>query len=90
MIKIKHFKKKKTDKTIIILIVTLISLYSIISPLQTFCATDKIYSLSEDLNGTVVEELQEIDFSAFNDVIDEFNERYINTKIEKMNHLINR
>ena len=53
--------------------VILISLFSIISPLQTFCATDKLYNLSEDMNNTVIEELQEIDFSGFNEVIDEFN-----------------
>lgn len=51
----------------------LISLYSVISPLTTFCANDKLYNLSEDLNGRIIEELKEIDFSGFNDVIDELN-----------------
>ncbi|MBQ8614966.1 MAG: stage III sporulation protein AE [Clostridia bacterium] len=69
----KHFKQNKCNKTTIILMVILISLFSIISPLQTFCATDKLYNLSEDMNNTVIEELQEIDFSGFNEVIDEFN-----------------
>ena len=74
----KHFKKSKNNKTTIILMVVLLSLFSILSPLQTFCANDKIFKLSEDLNSSVVEELQEIDFSGFNEVIDEFNEKETN------------
>ncbi len=78
MNKLKHFKTQKSNKTLIILIVLLISLYSIVSPLHTFCATDKLYNISDDLNGTIVEELKEIDFSGFNDVIDEFNSKQTN------------
>lgn len=73
----KHFKKTN-NKTTIILMIVLISLFSIISPLGTFCANEKLYSLSEDLNNTVIEELQEIDFSGFNDVIEEFNSNHTN------------
>ena len=68
-----HFNQRRSNKTLIVLIVLLISLYSAISPLTTFCANDKLYNLSENLNGTVIEELKEIDFSGFNDVINEFN-----------------
>ncbi len=67
------FLKQKNNRTIIILMIILISVFSIVSPLQTFCANDKLYEMSEDLNGTVIDELQEIDFSGFNDVINEFN-----------------
>jgi len=74
MIKCKKFKVQyKQNKYIIILLVILIALFSIVSPLQTFCANEKLYNLSEDLNGTVIEELKEIDFSGFNDVVEEFN-----------------
>ena len=58
--------------------ILLIALFSIISPLQTFCANEKVFQLSEDLNSSVIEELQEIDFSGFNEVIDEFNEKETN------------
>ena len=74
----KHFAKEKNNKTLIILMVILIATFSVVSPLQTFCATDKLYSLSEDLNGAVVDELKEIDFSGFNDVINEFNSKKTN------------
>lgn len=66
------------NKTFILMLVALIAIFSVISPLQTFCADEKIYTLSEDLNGTVIEELQEIDFSGFNEVVKEFNEKNIN------------
>ena len=78
MIKTKHFNKVQSNKTTIILMVVLIVLFAIVSPLQTFCANDKIYTLSEDLNGTIIEELKEIDFSAFNEVVNEFNEKETN------------
>ena len=78
MRKLKHFKMKRNNKTLIILIVTLLSLFSILSPLQTFGATEKYYNLSEDLNGTVIEELKEIDFSGLNQVVDDFNSKNSN------------
>lgn len=76
--KIKHFKKSNNTKSIILLLVILISLFSIISPLQTFCATSTTYQLSEDLNQTVIEELQEIDFSGLNNIVDDFNKNSTN------------
>ena len=73
MIKMKHFKQERKNRTLVFLLVVIIAMFSIISPLETFCATELEYKLSEDLNGTVIEELQEIDFSGFNEVINEFN-----------------
>lgn len=78
---IKHFKIKKQyskNTILVILLILLLSLFSIISPLQTFCADKITYTLSEDLNGTIIEELKEIDFSGFNTVIEEFNEKNTN------------
>ena len=69
----KHFKQERKNRTLVFLLVVIIAMFSIISPLETFCATELEYKLSEDLNGTVIEELQEIDFSGFNEVINEFN-----------------
>ncbi len=76
--KLKHFKVQKRNFTLIILMVIMISLFSIISPLETFCATDKMYSLSENLNESVIEELNEIDFSKFNAIVEEFNDNKTN------------
>ena len=78
MKKIKHLKRKQFNKTTIILMVILISLFPIVSPLQTYCATEKIYQLSEDMNSTVIDELKEIDFSGLNSVVDEFNAKNSN------------
>ena len=77
--KLKHFgNNNNKNKTTIILLVIFISLFSILSPLETFCADDKIYKLSDDLNGAVIEELKEIDFSGLNEIVDEFNENKTN------------
>lgn len=79
MIKNKRFKNlQESNKTIVLLMVVLISLFSILSPLETFCANDKLYSLSDNLNNTVIEELNEVDFSGFNEIINEFNENNTN------------
>ena len=78
MIKKLNKNNAKQTKIIIILFVALISLYSIVSPLKTFCANEQLYELSEDINGTVIEELNEIDFSGFTDIINEFNDKETN------------
>lgn len=74
MIRIKKFKQMKKNKTITLLMVVLIALFSIISPLEVFCANDRIIGLSEDLSSSVLQELKEIDFSAFDELINDFNE----------------
>lgn len=78
MIKLKHFQQQKNGKILIILLVILIALFSCVAPLKTFCASEKIYQLTEDLNNTVIDELKEIDFSQLNDVVDDFNEKKTN------------
>ena len=77
-IKLKHFSKNRYNKTTILLLVLLLSLFSILAPLETYGATEKFYTLTEELNSTVVDELNEIDFSGFNDVINEFNKNKTN------------
>ena len=73
---LKHFRNKDfKNKTLIILMVVLISLFSILTPLQTFCASDNTLNFTKELNGAIVEELNEIDFSGFNEIIDEFNSK---------------
>ena len=74
---IKH-KEQTNKKTLVVMIVLLLSLLSVISPMQTFCANNSILQLQEDLNQTVIDELKEIDFSEFQDVLNEFNEKDTN------------
>ena len=78
MISIKHFKQRQQNTTTIIMMVVLISLLTILMPLETFCANEKTYKLSEDINNSVIEELKEIDFSGFNEIVDEFNAKKTN------------
>ena len=78
MISIKHFKQRQQNTTTIIMMVVLISLLTILMPLETFCANEKTYKLSEDINNSVIEELKEIDFSGFNEIVDEFNVKKTN------------
>lgn len=58
--------------------VILIALLSIISPLSTYCSTTELVEISEDLNDTIIEELDNIDFTGFNEVLIEFQENNIN------------
>lgn len=71
-------KKIKDNKITIIAMVILISLLSILSPMQTFCADTDIVEISEDLNNTIIDELDEIDFSGLNEVIIEFQNNNLN------------
>lgn len=73
---IPHYKIQ--NKHLIILIVLLIFLFSIFQPLSTFCADEKIFKISSDLDQTVVKELDNIDFSCLNDIVVEFNENNVN------------
>ena len=73
MKKMKHFSQNRTNKTTVILMVVMISLISILQPSPVWCANEQLFSLSDDLNGTIIQELNEIDFSDLNKVIDEFN-----------------
>ena len=86
----KLFKRQNKDKrsTIIVLLVILLATYTIFLPLQTFCATEKIYTISEDLDNSVVDELDEIDFSSFNSIINDFNES--NTNIFAIDNVKNK
>ncbi|MBE5741340.1 MAG: hypothetical protein E7351_02310 [Clostridiales bacterium] len=74
MIKVQNLQNKR----LVILLVIVIILFSIISPMQTFCANETLYALSEELNNTVIEELDEIDFSGFQVIIEDFNAKRTN------------
>lgn len=67
-------KTKQSNNRLIILLVIMLVLFNCISPMETFCATNEIIQLGEKLNESVIEELDEIDFSGFNEVILTFQE----------------
>ena len=71
-------KVSKGGKITIISMVILIFIISTISPLKAFCATETVSKLSNDLNNSVIEELNEIDFSGFNETIAEFQSNETN------------
>ncbi len=62
----------KFNKPTIIAMVVLIAIFSVLTPLKTFCADDTMVKISEDLNSSIIEELGEIDFSKFDEVLVEF------------------
>lgn len=68
------FKEQQNNKTTIILLVVLIVLFSLIYPGYTFCASSSITEIAQDLNDTIVEELDQIDFNELNQVVLTFKE----------------
>ena len=78
--RLKIFNHRGNNKTLTILMVVFISLISIMTPMQTFCLdnTSDVVEISEDLNASIIEELNEIDFSGFNKIIEEFENNNAN------------
>lgn len=71
-------KQQTNNRVTIILMIVIIVLISILSPLQTFCADNTIIEIADDLNQTIVEELDNIDFSELNDIVLEFQQNDTN------------
>ena len=71
-------KNTRLNKITIICMILLISLFSIFTPMTTFCVDNTTIEISEDLNDSIIEELNEIDFSALNGVIQEFQDNNTN------------
>lgn len=74
-------KPKPRNKVLIILMVVLIGIMAAITPLKTMTAIAATASqektqieISEDLNKSIIDELEEIDFSGFNEIITEFEQ----------------
>lgn len=74
----KKIKKLNSNKLTIICMILLISLFSIFTPLTTFCIDDTTVEISEDLNSSIIDELNEIDFSGLNGVIEDFQNNTTN------------
>ena len=71
-------KNTRLNKITIICMILLISLFSIFTPMTTFCVDNTTIEISEDLNDSIIEELNEINFSALNGVIQEFQDNNTN------------
>ena len=70
--------RKKQNNTLVIMLVLLLTLFSVFSPLQAFATNQNTYSIAEDLNGTIIEELNQIDFSQLNQVVEDFQGKKTN------------
>lgn len=68
----RKLKKFNSNKITIICMILLISLFSIFTPMATFCVESSTVEISEDLNNSIIEELNEIDFSGLNGIVEEF------------------
>lgn len=68
----RKLKKFNSNKITIICMILLISLFSIFTPMATFCIESSTVEISEDLNNSIIEELNEIDFSGLNGIVEEF------------------
>ena len=81
----KKLKNVRSNKLTIICMILLISLFSIFTPMATFCVDNATVEISEDLNNSIIEELNEIDFSDLNGVIEQF--RNNNTNIFSIDNI---
>ena len=68
----RKLKKFNSNKITIICMILLISLFSIFTPMATFCVESSTVEISEDLYNSIIEELNEIDFSGLNGIVEEF------------------
>ena len=69
---IKH-KRKQNNLVIVVCFALILVLLVILAPLEVFGATTSEYKAAKELNNTIIEELNEIDFSGLNEVVLEFN-----------------
>ncbi len=72
----KSFKitnRKNKNAVLIVLLCVLIALFSVISPLKTYGNITNSKEIEQELNNNVINELNEIDFTELNKVVEEFN-----------------
>lgn len=70
----KHIKRSKFDFKAITLLamVAVIISCALLMPKNVFCADTNLEEISQELNNSVIDELENIDFSAFDDIIKDF------------------
>jgi len=70
-------KRNKSNGITIVALVILLSILVILTPLHTFCITPQQQKVQEELNSSIISTLDEIDFSGFNNIIENFEEKQI-------------
>ena len=63
---------------LVLLLCVLIALFSVFSPMHTYCKITNSKQIEQELNSNVITELDKIDFTELNKVVDEFNEKKSN------------
>ena len=72
-------KQKQLNQKIAFLLVIMLSLMVLISPLETYCVmSESSTQIEEELDKTIIEELNQIDFSELNLVVKEFDAKKTN------------
>lgn len=66
-------KRKQNNLTLVVCFALILVLLVVLAPLEVFGANPTEYEAATELNNTVLEELNEIDFSGLNEVVVEFN-----------------
>ncbi|MCQ2564997.1 MAG: stage III sporulation protein AE, partial [Clostridia bacterium] len=70
----KKAHKITSQQTTILCLILVIILFPIIAPFkQTVCASNSVLEVSKELNSSVIEELEQIDFSSLETIINNFN-----------------
>lgn len=81
MIKFKYkgiYNEKKKNAILVILLCVLIALFSMMLPLKTYGEIVNSKQIEQELNNNVISELDKIDFTELNKVVDEFNSKKSN------------
>lgn len=71
-------KTKQQNKILLVLLVILLATLTILKPMSTFSVNNSQQEVLEELNSNIVEQLDKIDFSKFNEIIAELNANNIN------------
>lgn len=75
---IKKSNAKNKNVTLVILLCVLIFLFAIISPLKINASLTNAKEIEQNLNNAVINELNQIDFTELNAIVDEFNTKQSN------------
>ena len=82
MMKMKYFSINKTQNNkntlLVILLCVLIGLFSICLPLKTYGEIVNSKQIEQELNNNVISELDNIDFTELNKIVNEFNAKKSN------------
>ena len=74
----KLLNTSKYRQQIVMLLCVVIVICALATPKPVYCATTTLAEVSEELNNSVVKELDEIDFSSFNGLVEEFEQNSSN------------